>query len=399
MKLALMPVALRIAAWIAAFLAIVGGGWLLFAPAPVDMETAVIERGPMEVTVDQQGEVRVHDRYIVSAPVAGRLQRVELHDGDVVKAGQIVAVIEPAPLDPRQREETLARVDAARASVREAGQNIEHARADLTQAQRDRERTEKLIADKFVSPEALDKVRTAEITARAALEGARSRERASRAELAAAEAALMAIDPARKGRLVQVAAPVSGKVLRVVQKSESVIAGSAPILVIGDPTKFEIVADVLSTDAVKIKAGAAARIVEWGGDRAIPARVETVEPYAFTKVSALGVEEKRVNVIMVPTEGLGPLGDGYRIEARIVVWSGDNVLKAPTSALYRTSEGGNGGGWSVFVVENGRAHIRKVEVGQRNPRETEILGGLAAGERVVRYPSNELMDGARVRIR
>jgi len=264
MKPAFTSFMLRAAAWVGAILVVAGAAWWLFAPSPIDVETATIARGPMEVTVDQQGEVRVHDRFVVSAPVSGRLQRVELHDGDSVKAGQVVAVMEPAPLDPRQREETLARVDAARAALREAQQNVTHAQADRTQAARDRERTETLIADKFVSPEALDRVRTAETTARAALEGTRAREKAARAELAAAEAAMMAIDPARAGRLVQIAAPVSGKVLRVLQKSENVVAGSTPILVIGDPSKYEIVADVLSTDAVKIKAGAPARIVEWG---------------------------------------------------------------------------------------------------------------------------------------
>lgn len=366
--------------------------YLALAPDPIEVEVAEVRRGPMQVTVDQRGEVRVQDRYIVSAPVAARVLRSTLRDGDAVERGQIVAVLEPLPMDARQRQEALARLEAERARVGEARQNVAHVVAELEQARRDRERAERLVADKFVSPEALDKARTGEQTARSTVEAARARERAAVAEARAAEAALLALDPGRANRLVQLTTPVSGRVLRVMQQSAGTIPAGATLVVIGDPARFEIVADVLSTDAVKIPAGAPALIEQWGGDRSLRGQVRLVEPFAFTKVSSLGIEEKRVNVVIDPLEPLGPLGDGYRVEARIVIWSAADVLKVPASAVFRSGEA-----WSVFVVAGNRAVRREVTVGHRNPNEVEIHGGLEPGVRVIKYPGSELREGARVR--
>jgi HlyD family secretion protein len=373
--------------------AIAALGWLAFAPRPVPVETATVQRGPLEVTVDQQGEVRVHDRYVVAAPVAGKLVRVGLHDGNSVKAGQVVAELEPAPLDPRQRDQALARVDAARASVREAQKRVEQATALLAQERRELARVEKLVAERFVSPEAAEKSRTALQSALADLDAAQAREEAARSEERAAQAALIGLPAQTRSQAanVRLASPVSGRVLRVTEKSERTLAAGTPVMVIGDPSRFEIVADVLSTEAVKIRAGAAARLEEWGGDLPLRARVRLVEPYAFTKVSALGVEEQRVNVILDPVDPLGPLGDGYRVEARIVVWSAPDVLKVPSSTLFRSGEG-----WAVFALEQGRARRRAVDVGARNPFEAEIRAGLDAGAIVIRYPGNELNEGMRV---
>jgi HlyD family secretion protein len=368
--------------------------WFAVAPEPLEVEVAEAVRGPMEVTVDQEAEVRVHDRYVIAAPVAGKLVRVNLRSGDAVAPGQVVAVLEPLPLDARARQEALGRLDAARAHVREASFQVARAVATLAQQTRERERMEKLRDERFVSAEAVDKARTAEATARAELEAARARETAARQEERVAEAALLAM-PATDGRrvrLVELASPVAGRVLRVLEESERTLAAGTAVMVIGDPARFEIVADVLSTDAVKIKTGTPARLEEWGGAEKLRARVRVVEPYAFTKISVLGIEEKRVNVVMDPIDPLGPLGDGYRVEARIVVWSAEDVLKVPASALFR-----RGDGWAVFVVEDGRARVRPVEVGQRNPFEAEVPKGLAAGARVVMYPSNEVENGRRVR--
>lgn len=368
--------------------------WWFLTPDPLEVEVATATRGPMRVTVDQQGEVRVHDRYVVSAPVAARVLRSELRDGDAVAAGQPVATLEPLPLDPRQRQEALARLDTARAYVAEARQEVTRAQAEAERAQRDLERAERLVAERFVSPEALDAARTNSRTASARLAAARAREQAASGEVRAAEAALLALDPARANRLIQLAAPVSGRVLRVLQQSAASVTAGTPILIIGDPSRFEIVADVLSTDAVRIPQGAEVSIEEWGGEKPLRARVRLVEPYAFTKVSALGIEEKRVNVVIDPVDPLGPLGDGYRVEARIVVWSADDVVKVPSSAVFRTLEG-----WQVFAVEGGRAVRRTLEVGQRNPDEVEVVSGLPVGAQVVRYPSSELVSGARVKAR
>jgi len=392
-----LVVRLRRAAWWIAGAAVVAAAvWLLLAPEPIDIEVAEATRGPLEVTVDQEGEVRVHDRYVIATPVTGQLVRVNLHEGDAVAAGQTVATLEPAPLDPRAREEAIARLAAARALVKEAQHRVSQAAASLALAKRERERFELLVSERFVSPEAAEKARTAEQTAGAELDAARSRESAAHYEQKAAEAVLLAL-PAGDGsekRLVNLESPVAGQVLRVIERSERTVTAGTEVMVIGDPSRFEIVADVLSTDAVKIKPGAPARLVAWGGDKTLEARVRVVEPYAFTKVSALGIEEKRVNIVMDPVDPLGPLGDGYRVEARIVIWAEPDVLQVPAAAVFRS-----GAGWAVFVVQDGRARRQAVQIGQRNPFAVQILEGLQPGDRVVKYPGNQIEDGSRVRAR
>jgi HlyD family secretion protein len=393
MRLAMKSGKKRYVYWVGGLVAVTGLAWLFLAPEPIVVEIAEASRGPLEVTVDQEGEVRVHDRYEVTAPVAGKLVRVALHDGDAVGAGDVVAELEPAPLDPRSRDEAIARVEAARAGVREAQKRVEQAAAMLAQERSELARVEKLVAERFVSPEAADKARTAVKTGIAELEAANAREAAARSEEKVAQAALLALPSAdgKLGRVVKLTAPVSGRVLRVTQQSERTVPAGTSVMVIGDPAKFEIVADVLSSDAVKIKPGATAWLEEWGGDKRLRAAVRLVEPYAYTKVSALGIEEKRVNVVMDPVDPLGPLGDGYRVEARIVIWSAPDVLKVPASAVFRS-----GDGWAVFAVEEGRARERPVEVGARNPVEAEIRSGVAAGATVIKYPTNEVAEGVRV---
>jgi HlyD family secretion protein len=379
--------------WVVGAVAAGALAWLFFAPEPVVVEMATAGRGPLEVTVDQEGEVRVHDRYVVAAPVAGKLVRIDLHDGDAVNAGDVVAELEPAPLDPRGRDEAIARVEAAHAGVREAQKRVEQAAAMLAQERSELARVERLVAERFVSPEAADKARTAVTTGIAELEAAHARVAAARSEEKVAQAALLALPSAdgKPGRIVPLTSPATGRVLRVNQQSERTVSAGTQVMVIGDPAKLEIVADVLSSDAVKIKAGATAWLEEWGGEKRLRATVRLVEPYAFTKVSALGIEEKRVNVVMDPVDPLGPLGDGYRVEARIVIWSAPDVLKVPASAVFRSGEG-----WAVFAVEDGRARQRTVEVGARNPLEAEVRSGIAAGTTVIKYPTNEVGEGVRV---
>ncbi|MFN0301287.1 MAG: efflux RND transporter periplasmic adaptor subunit [Burkholderiales bacterium] len=383
----------RSAGWIVVAAMAAAALWVAFAPKPISVDTSVVTSGPMEVTVDQQGEVRVHDRFVVAAPVAGKLVRVELHDGDPVRAGDVVAQLEVTPLDPRSRQEAVSRLDASRALVREANQRVAQAVLELEQAGRELRRMERLVADRFVSIEAAEKARTAERSAIAALEASRSRAAATRAEEQIAAAALYAVPAgsAAPGRRMRLTAPASGVVLRVLEKSEKTVLPGTAVMVIGDPTRFEVVVDVLSTDAVKIKPGAAARIEQWGGDESFAGRVRSVEPYAFTKVSSLGIEEKRVNVLVDPVKTLGPLGDGYRVEARIVVWSAANVSKIPSSALFRS-----GSGWAVFEVVENRARLRFVEIGARNAFDVELRAGLEVGAVVISYPSNDVADGGRV---
>ncbi len=368
---------------------------LVLLPDAVPVDVAHVTVGPLQVTVDEDGETRVHDRFAVSAPVAGRVSRIELREGDPVAQHQVVGELWPLPLSAREREEQLARIAAAEALVREASERVRHAQADHEQARRERQRMDKLVTDGFISEQAAEQARVAETTTANELEAARFRERSAEADLRAARAALLAVNAVRGGSArVPVRSPVAGKVLRILEQSERVVAAGAPLITIGDPTRLEIVADLLSTDAVKVKAGMPVLLEGWGSDKPLRARVRVVEPYGFTKVSALGVEEQRVNVVADFVDPPGPLGDGYRVVAKIIIWSGESVLRAPVSALFR-----RGDGWGVFVVEGGRAKRREVQIGHRGALEAEVLKGLQPGERVIRHPSNDITDGTRVKVR
>jgi HlyD family secretion protein len=265
------------------------------------------------------------------------------------------------------------------------------ASADLALAQSERQRIERLVRDNFVSPQVQDKTLTAEKVARAALEAARFRERAAQADVAVAQAALTGMSAPPGQRQLLVAAPADGNVLTVHEKSARTIAAGTPLITIGDPARYEIVVDVLSSDAVKVRPGNPMLLEDWGGGKSLRARVRLVEPVAFTKISALGVEEQRVNIVADPVDSLGRLGDGYRVQARIVIWAEDNVVKAPGSSLFRV-----GDDWHVFVVEGGRVRERRVEIGQRNQDEVQLVSGVQVGAVLVRYPGNQLREGARV---
>lgn len=377
------------AGWMGLALALFGLlAWAL-SPEAIPVETSAAELGSLRVSIDEDGEVRAHDRYVVTAPSAGRLLRLALEEGDQVAAGQTLARLAPLPLSVREREEQVARVAAAEALEREAAERVRHAQADLVQAKRERARVEQLVRNGFVSPQASEQVRMDESTKANELAAARYRLQSVTADLRAARAPLLL---ARTGQVIELRAPVAASVLRIADKSERVVAAGAPLLTLGDPSRFEVVVDVLSSDAVKIKPGAAVLLENWGGAGSLNARVRRVEPAAVTKVSALGVEEQRVNVIADFVDGPGPLGDGYRVEARIVVAAAQSLLKVPASSLFRA-----GNGWALFVVERGRAWKREVEVGLRNATEAQIQRGVEVGSVVVRHPSNRLSDGSRVR--
>jgi HlyD family secretion protein len=362
-------------------------------PSPIKIETAVVSRGVLRVTVDEEGEARAHDRFVVAAPIGGRLMRVELHDGDPVSLNQVVAVINPLPIDQRERAEITARVQSAQALKRSADEAVEHARADHEQARRELRRAENLVEAGVISRQSLELARNAESIARNELESSRFKAQAAASDVNVAKAGLIAVESDRSGasRLVTLRSPVRGRVLRVIEKSERVVTSGTPIMTVGDPRKLEVVVDLLSTDAVKVKPGAAMLLENWGGEAAMGARVRTVEPSAFTKVSALGIEEQRANVVADFVDPPGPLGDGYRVEARIIIWEAESVLKVPSSALFR-----HGDGWSVFVVENGKALRRDVEIGHRNQFDAEVLKGIEEGAAVIVHPTNQIADGARV---
>lgn len=361
-------------------------------PARIPVETARAARGLLRVTVDEDGETRAHDRFVVAAPIPGRLLRVELEEGDAVRENNVVAIIDPLPLNQQQREEVLARIAAAEATQRQADARSAHARADYEQARRDRVRAEQLGREGVISAQALEQARNAEITGAEEARAAKFSALAAASEVKVARSGLVGFDNSGTGqKVISIRSPVAGKVLHVVEKSERVVAAGAPLVVLGDPGKIEIVTDVLTTDAVNIKPGATVFLEGWGGDHPLRAKVRLVEPAGFTKISALGVEEKRVNVIADFVDSPNGLGDGFRVDARIVTWEGGGVLKIPVSAAFRT-----GDGWSVFVTQAGRARQRAVEIGHRNQTEVEVIRGIKEGEEVILHPSNQIREGVRV---
>jgi HlyD family secretion protein len=368
-------------------------GWFLLRPTPVLVEVAKAVRGPIRVTVDEDGETRAHDRFVIAAPIPGRMLRVDLEEGEAVKENQIVALIEPLPLNQQQREEVLGRVAAAEAAKLQADARAEHAREDYEQSRRERERAEQLGREKVISAQALEQARNAEVTSGAELRAARFSALSADSEVKVARAGLLGIGNGAPGhKVIYLRSPVAGSVLRIVEKSERVVQAGAPVIVLGDAGKIEIVTDVLTTDAVNIKPGAAAFLDGWGGDHILRARVRLVEPAAFTKISALGVEEKRVNVIADFVDTPAGLSDGYRVETHIVTWENADVLKIPGSATFRDRDG-----WAVFIADQGRARRRSIQIGHRNQTEAEILGGVTVGQEVVLHPSNQLREGDRIR--
>jgi HlyD family secretion protein len=369
--------------------------WL--RPAPIRVDIANATRGPMRVTVDGEGKTRVRDRYTVAAPVSGRLRRIALRRGDAVEQGQLLAVIEPlplAPLDPRQRAEAVGRVNAAEDVKFEADRLVERNWSIYEQAKRDLERCENLARSGVISRQEVERAQTALATSFREYQAAKSKAESAAHGVEVSRAALIAIDNTGRrgsGATVKVQAPTRGKVLRVLEESERVVAGGTPLVEVSNPANLEIVIELLSTDAVKVSSGALVLIEDWGGPSTLAAHVRLVEPSAFTKVSALGIEEQRVNVVADLEESAASVGDGYRVEGRIVTWESDNVLRVPVSALFRRGEH-----WSLFVVENGRASLREVEVDHRTPFEAEIKSGLEEGAEVIIHPSNQISDGARV---
>jgi HlyD family secretion protein len=363
---------------------------LMFRPTPLRVDTGQVQKGSMQVTIDEQGETRAQERFVITAPVAGRLTRVELHDGDAVQKNQVVAQIAPLPLSVRERNEQTARIASAQSQQREAEEQVRHAVEDLAQAKRERIRVERLVKDGFMSAQAAEHARNAEITIANDLEAARFRAKSAAAEVRLAKSGLIAVQGG-KDALFKVHSPVAGHILRIVDPSERVVAAGAPLMTLGDLGKLEVVIELLSTEAVKVRPGMKVILDGWGGSQSLNATVQRVEPHAFTKVSALGIEEKRTNVIADFVDAPKALGDGYRVNAHIVVWAADNVTKVPASALFRCGEA-----WCAFAVENGRAKKRTLKIGHSNAQEAEVLEGLKPGETVIRHPANQIEEGARV---
>ncbi|MQA88625.1 MAG: efflux RND transporter periplasmic adaptor subunit [Gemmatimonas sp.] len=362
-----------------------------FRPTPIPVDTASVTRGRLETTIDAEGITRVVDRYEIAAPISGRLERISVQEGDPVAAGAEVARLSPAPLDPQAFSQAQAGVAAAEARVGEATAALEQARETMQQAQRSAQRVQEIVAAGGLSAEAGEQAVLDATRSEQQFEAAQARVQAANSELAAARAAVVGIDQEGSGGRAVVTAPAAGRVLRVHERSERVVPAGTPLVDIGDAAGLEVVIDVLSTDAVRIQPGAPIRVEDWGGGTTLLGQVRRVEPSAFTEVSALGVEEQRVNVVGDLVDPPPTLGDRYRVETRIVVWEGVDVVKVPTSALFQVGEA-----WMVFAVEGGEAVQREVVVGQRGAAEAEVLSGLEPDETVVLFPSDQLEDGAAV---
>jgi HlyD family secretion protein len=384
--------------------ALVAAGLVLgFMPRAVPVDLATVTHAPLTVTVEEEGKTQVRERYLVAAPVAGYVRRIDLKAGDAVAVGQVLAVIEPArsvALDPRTRAQAQAQASAAQAALAVAQQNARAATAAAELAQQERSRAESLQQSNFLSAQALDTARSAETRARAAQLASENAVKVARFELDMARAAIASAARLQAGGAAeqfQVRAPVASRVLKLLHESEGPVEAGQPLLEIGDPESLEVEVEVLSTYAVKIAPGSRVILDRWGGDRPVQGTVRVVEPSGFTKVSALGVEEQRVRVIVdftSPREAWQRLGDGYRVDARFILWEGKDVLQLPTSALFRHGEG-----WAVFAVKGGRARLTPLEIGQRAGLATQVLSGLDAGGQVVSHPDDTLSDGARVKPR
>jgi HlyD family secretion protein len=411
-----------------------------FSPRAVEVELAPVTTGPFETTIDEDGKTRLAERYVVSAPLAGRLERIGLREGDAVAAGQVVATLTPvlpALLDERTQRELRARVAASEDNVLRATSRGERAKVALEQARSETKRSEQLAQQGFIAPTKLETDRLGTVAAERELDAAAAERRIAVHEVEQARAALSAALPGggpASTRAFAVHAPVGGRVLRVLQPSETTVALGSPLLELGDTARLEIVAELLTTDALAARPGSPVRIERWGGPATLEGRVRAVEPAAFTKVSALGVEEQRVRVLVdltSPREQWSALGDAYRVGVRIVTLARPDAVQVPVSAVFPLPTGGAEAAsgkparaesqpgppaaaasgsvvaspghaaetHAVFVLEGGRASLRTVALGARNGGTAWVRSGLAPGQQVIVYPAAAVRDGVRVSVR
>ena len=382
----------------------VGAALVVYARRPKEMivDSAMVARGPLESTVDADGRTRVRERYIVVAPVAGRIERLALREGDILHSGEVIVTLRPLPLDSTAMSQARARVDAADAIERQAATDVRISVAQLEQRRREAARAERLGEYGAIAPREVEEAQLARLQAEEALKAAHERVGAAAADARQARSVL-ASQQERATVSVPVRSPATGRVLRVSERSERIVAAGTPIVEVGDPRSLEVVVDVLSSDAATIHPGDRVRLAEWSGasdaqeTSRLGGRVREIEPSGFTKVSALGVEEQRVNVIVNLDASPPVIGDGFRVEASIIVWSSPSVVSVPRSALLQAK--GKTGEWTAFVVREGRAQSRALRIGHVAGAAAEVLTGVEPGDEVVVFPSDQLRDGARVTTR
>ncbi|MCB1909132.1 MAG: HlyD family efflux transporter periplasmic adaptor subunit [Rhodocyclaceae bacterium] len=368
-----------------------------FRPQPVDVDLGVVDRGPLRVTVEQEGRTRVVDRYVITAPVAGYARRITLDVGDAVAGGATVALLEPRRaevLDVRSQTEAEQRVAAAQDNLRAVAEREKAALAAAELARKNLQRVRELRSAGHVTVDAEDRARADAERADAELRSAQFAVRTTRHELEAARAVLRFAGAGGSSEPIELKSPVAGRVLGIPRKSEGPVETGQALLEVGDPGDLEVEVDVLSADAVRIAPGTPVIFERWGREQVLTGVVRRVEPVGFTKVSALGVEEQRVWVIVdftSPPELWQRLGDGYRVEASFILWQRDDVLQVPASSLFRA-----GSGWAAFVFEDGRAVRRELEIGHKSGLAAEVLAGVGEGEQVIVHPDDRLHDGVQV---
>lgn len=373
-----------------------------FWPQPVMVEAQAAKHAPLTITIEEEGRTRVIDRYIIAAPVDGVTCRVELNVGDPVEKGQILLTITPMEsqvLDPRSRAQAMAKVEAAQAALRSAREQANAASAAAQLANNELARLTPLLKQGVITDDAFDKAQTAAHTANANQRSADFNVEVASYELDAARSVLeyRAGSEFDNVERVAVRSPIEGRILKVDHECAGPVRTGEPLLEVGDPAALEVEVDVLSADAVKIKPGMKVLFDRWGGEGLLEGQVRLVEPVGFTKVSALGVEEQRVLIISDFTsdaEKWQRLGDGYRVEARFILWHQESVLQVPASSLFRYKDG-----WALFLVKDGDAVRRSVKVGQRNGLVAQILDGVKEGDTVILHPSDEVEDERRVTVR
>ena len=370
-----------------------------FWPQPVEVEVGALSRGIFERAVQEDGKTRLRERYVVSSPLTGRVQRISLKQGDAVDRDAVLATlwpVMPGLLDERARQEQTERIGALEAAARRASASVERARAALDQALADLRRSETLAQQGFVAPTQNETGRLTVRLRQKELDSARQEEDAAGHELQQARIAIRTFSSGATGqRSWAIKSPVAGRVLKINQQSEGLVQAGTALLEVGDPRDLEVVVDLLTEDAAQVRPGTPATLANWGGPQLLPARVRVVEPAAYTKISALGVEEQRVNVvldILSPREHWSALGDGYKADVRIVVQTEQNALQVPVSALFPA-----GVRAALYAVENGRARRHEVEVLARNGSQAWIRSELPPGTEVILFPPARLVEGERVR--
>jgi HlyD family secretion protein len=370
-----------------------------FLPSAVPVSVEEARIAPLEVTIEEEGKTRVIDRYTISAPVTGYLMRLDYEVGDSVRAGQELFAMQPVPdlISTRQSEVAKAQMEAARTRRMQALEQLALANEEKRLAETELLRLQNLFEDGIGSRQMLDHAELAAKRTASQQASAEFAVKIAEHEIRAAESALQAFQSAGREERISIPAPVDGRLLKILQKSEGSVQAGTPILEIGDPRSLELRIDLLSTDAVTLMKGTPVRIKRWGSEKNLDGLVKLIEPSGYTRISALGVEEQRVPVIVeivTPYEEWRVLGDGFRVVAEFITWKGEEILQVPSSSLFRTAEAE----WALFMVESGDSKLRRVEIGRQSGLYTQIVSGLEAGDQIITHPDERIEDGVKVRL-